>query len=113
MNGQEEKGHGGFHKMIILRIHPDIKESAQEIIGLKPFILNKDRVQIMQDPSIMVYKRSNVLPDTRFFKWLSDAQIQNPPSWAIFFGLVEKVPYYKFIERDRATISTPDGPVSF
>lgn len=99
--------------MLILRIHPDIKEHAQEIIGLKPFILDKNRVQIMQDPSIMVYKRSDVLPDTRFFKWLSDSQVSNPPSWAIFFGLVEKVPHYKFIERDRATISTPDGPVSF
>lgn len=98
--------------MIILKIHPEVADQSQEIIAKQTNIINKSRVQVIKDPSIMIYQRSDVLPDTRFFKWLSDSQIRNPPSWAIFFGLVVKVPYYKFIERNRATVSTPDGPIS-
>lgn len=34
------------------------------------------------------WKRSDILPDNRFINWVVD--LENPPSWAIFFGLVEK-----------------------
>jgi hypothetical protein len=34
-----------------------------------------------------IWKRGKVLPDTNLITWVED--IQNPTSWAIYFGLVE------------------------
>lgn len=36
------------------------------------------------------YIRTNKYPDDRFFTWLTEAEIQDPPEWAIYMGLVEK-----------------------
>lgn len=38
--------------------------------------------------------RTSELPDDRFFTWVDD--MTNPPSWAIFFGLVEKEYEYEY-----------------
>lgn len=34
-----------------------------------------------------VWERGKVLPDCRFITWVDD--LENPPSWAIYFGLVK------------------------
>ena len=34
------------------------------------------------------WERTDILPDTKLVKWVTD--IENPPSWAIYFGLVKK-----------------------
>ena len=47
--------------------------------------------------------RTETLPDDRFFTWVDD--LKNPPSWAIYFGLVEKEYEYVYHLVDTAGIA--------
>ena len=40
------------------------------------------------------YERTDILPDSKFISWVED--LDNPPSWAIYLGLVRRPKIYLF-----------------
>lgn len=98
--------------MLISTIHPKLLSIVEDIIDKETkkdgfFVPDKTKIQILVDPKITKYKRSSNCPDNRFFQWLSDDELENPPSWAVFFGLVEKVPQFIFENTRTSVVYTP------
>jgi hypothetical protein len=99
--------------MLRLKIHPEIRGRARQILEDQKFLISVDRVEVVLDPSCTKRQRSNVLTDSKYFKWLSEEQVRNPPSWAKFFGLVEDVPHYELVEIPKQTVYVGGkGPVN-
>lgn len=95
--------------MLVLKIHPKIQHLSKNILssietkdGLA--IINVSKIEIEVDESIKYYQRTSNYPDSKFFSWLSKEEASDPPSWAIFFGLVEEVPWFNMQEKCRATV---------
>lgn len=72
-------------------------------------------VEIISDPSVPEYEeipgeweRTDVLSDDKFTSWVTD--LTNPPSWAIYFGLVRlKRRMIVYGLKTTATFMTKDG----
>ena len=76
-------------------IEIEIKESKfKEIITREifntGFYVNPERVKITIIRDEPRYIRTNTLKDNKFFQWINEEDLENPPSWAIFFGLVQE-----------------------
>ena len=99
-----------------------LKENyLKEIIAEKFFnpnnglYVNPKRIKINIIEDEKKYKRTNILPDNSFCQWLDEEELDNPPSWAIFFGLVAKniESKYSIHQHIRATINTGNEIISY
>ena len=85
------------HPSIVAEIKEQAKDIHKDVYGgpaFKDSIKNILDIKVIPDENIPVemptgkYERSNTLPDDRFTSWVDD--MKNPPSWAIYFGLVKE-----------------------
>jgi len=81
--------------------HPNNKAFIAKYIKMesKPYIYNINQVKLIFNPYMQekddakpYVRNQNVLPDNNLIEWVDMAK--EPPSWAIFFGLVERPPLF-------------------
>lgn len=109
--------------MVVIRFHPLMKKHVDDLFKkqLLPSYRNNDdcfhiidrkKVVLFEDPlCIKGYKRSENPPikDNQFFEFISDDQLNNPPSWAIFFDFVKEIPHISIYEmKDKIIYWKPD-----
>lgn len=66
-----------------------LRQIITEKIFDQGFYVNPARVKLNIISDSPKYMRTKILPDNNFFQFVEEKDLNNPPSWAIFFGLVE------------------------
>lgn len=91
---------------MIIYTHPNNLELLKkEFSKAENFHNTFNSIPIIADPLLeefsidtTIWERTEIMPDTKFTTWVED--LLNPPSWAIFFGLVKRPKFRNFILSD-------------
>lgn len=103
------------HNIAILLSKPEIvrQKIGGNSFDCLAFATPLDGVEVVENPKMEKEKwtgrwlRNSILPDDRFVTWLDNEDMMNPPSWAIYFGLVRKEMEMVFYILDTRTVYNP------